>query len=441
LVLGKSNAQTDTIHGVINRYTRVTYIECTNNSAIQVENPHGFKAGDRVLIIQMQGAVIDQRDTSSFGSITANNNAGNYELATVDEVHGYTFILHYELARTYTLSGIVQVVRVPSYTNVVISDTLKPKAWDGSTGGILALIASGTVTMNADMNAVGCGFREGIAYGSALLDTSLKIYEGIVTISDDTSAYYCSALSDSGALKGEGIHIAQRSYLGGKGALANAGGGGNAAQFGAGAGGGGGNYGRGGNGGGGFPDANATGYAGIGGYGLDYSNVLKRVYMGGSGGWGGHDPDKHKGSGRAGGGIIFVRANQIDGNGHYIRSDGADTAALFPGLSYPGGGGGAGGVVLLDVGSFTDTVRVSAKGGKGQSMAECDATGGGGGGGCIWLSGSTATPAYLVSDVSGGAAGVKNGGSCTGPTLRDGFPGASGGVLTDLQIPEGTIPR
>ncbi len=85
------SAQTDTIGGVINRYTRVTFIECTNNSAINVADPYGFKPGDRILIIQMQGAEVVTANDSTFGSIANYNNCGNYELATIDEINGYTF--------------------------------------------------------------------------------------------------------------------------------------------------------------------------------------------------------------------------------------------------------------------------------------------------------------------------------------------------------------
>lgn len=52
-------AQTDTVQGVINRYTRLTWIECTNRSTIEVQNPLGFHPGDRILLIQMRGASID----------------------------------------------------------------------------------------------------------------------------------------------------------------------------------------------------------------------------------------------------------------------------------------------------------------------------------------------------------------------------------------------
>ncbi|HVX90757.1 MAG TPA: hypothetical protein VHC20_03965, partial [Candidatus Paceibacterota bacterium] len=145
-----AHAQTN-ISGVINRYTPVVLIDKCNASVV-VRNSFGFAAGDKVLIIQMKGASIDLTDHSGFGDITAYNNAGNYELATVDEVNGFTLVLHNKLAREYDVSGLVQVIRVPQYTNVTVTGTLTAKAWDGQTGGVLAFIASGTVTLNADID-------------------------------------------------------------------------------------------------------------------------------------------------------------------------------------------------------------------------------------------------------------------------------------------------
>jgi len=451
IAVSSASAQTDTISGVINRYTRLVYIECTNNSAIQVANSSGFASGDKILIIQMQGAEIDRADTSTttFGNVTWYNNAGNYELATIDEINGRTFILQHELARTYTLSGVVQVVRVPSYVNVVIADTLRPQKWNGTTGGVLAFIASGTVTMNADINAIGSGFRGGDDFGHAMLDTGFNTYRNLGSSKNIASIYSCMVPSDSGAMKGEGIHIGRAVYLGGKGALSNAGGGGNAQKYGSGGGGGGGNYGSGGDGGGRMASLGEDGRdcSGLGGRALPYSNLLNRVHLGGSGGWGGLDENKKKGPGGAGGGIIFIRANQIDGNGHRIDAQGADVfAPIAPDLPfpppYPGGGGGGGGVILLDVPIFSDTVIANARGGKGQEIHyACAGTGGGGGGGCIWLAGSSSSPTNLITQITGGTSGSQMASGCTTYPILIGYSGATGGVLTGLQIPQGTVPR
>ncbi len=152
-------AQTDTIQGVINTYTRMTWMECTNKSTIEVEDPLGFHPGDRILIIQMRGASVDLRDSSVFGTPTYNG-AGNYELATVDEIRGRLFTLKYELSRPYTLTEVVQVIRVPVYANVVVAGVVRPKPWNDTSGGVVAFIASGTITLNVDIDATGIGFSK-----------------------------------------------------------------------------------------------------------------------------------------------------------------------------------------------------------------------------------------------------------------------------------------
>ncbi|MBS1914505.1 MAG: hypothetical protein JST22_21145 [Bacteroidetes bacterium] len=444
------HAQTDTISGVINRYTLVTFFECTNNAAFNVQNPAGFKAGDKILILQLQGADVELVDTSSFGSVTDLHNAGNYELATIDNVNGYTIELTCELARTYTLSDGVQIVRVPQYNNVVIADTIRAKPWDGYTGGVVALIASGTITMNADITATGAGFRDGLVYGPLNFPSAAAYtdYRNLVATAWRPLLYSCRAGSDSGGLKGEGIHKAAPSYNAAKGALANAGGGGNE-FFGntefivddmtsvGGGGGGGGNCGHGGNGKNTVP-SNGDNYPGIGGYALHYGNDSNRIFLGGSGGWGGIDPFRKHAPGMAGGGIVYVQANQIYGGGHKILAEGGPQLYADVTDHRPGGGGGAGGVILLDVGSFASSVTASVDGGHGQDAEGCQGTGGGGGGGCVWLTGSNASPSNLTRHAWGGASGTSLGTSCG--TLTAG-PGADGAILTNLQVPHGTIAK
>ncbi len=231
-------------------------------------------------------------------------------------------------------------------------------------------------------------------------------------------------------------------YLCGRGNLANAGGGGNAQESG---GGGGGNGSAGGNGG---NDALDTANGGIGGRALSYSNSVRRVFMGGSGGCPGpNDEDKFL-AGSNGGGIILIRANQINGNGHSILANGVDEPIDSSASLFPGGGGGAGGVVLLDVGSYSSSVTVQANGGKGgDTRLSCTAgPGGGGGGGCIWFSGSSSTPTNVTRSVNGGASGVvvKFPGDSTPACLGSAHgatAGSNGVILTNYAIPEGTIPR
>ena len=66
-------AQTTNISGVINTYTKMTGI---NRDTIKVTSASGFSAGDKVLIIQMQGATINESNSNQFGNVASLKNAG-----------------------------------------------------------------------------------------------------------------------------------------------------------------------------------------------------------------------------------------------------------------------------------------------------------------------------------------------------------------------------
>ncbi len=71
------------ISGVVNLYAEITNI---SGADITIATTAGFVTGDRVLVIQMQGAEVDETDTDTFGDILSYNSAGNYEFADVIEV-------------------------------------------------------------------------------------------------------------------------------------------------------------------------------------------------------------------------------------------------------------------------------------------------------------------------------------------------------------------
>jgi len=127
------------LSGVINTYTKITSVDYLCNS-ITAASVTGFAAGDKILLIQMQGATIDQTNTVNFGNIaniTAMGDAGNYEFAIIDHFVGNAVYLTKTLLRTYTPSGAVQMINVPQYDAVSIDAELSAKAWDGSTGGVI----------------------------------------------------------------------------------------------------------------------------------------------------------------------------------------------------------------------------------------------------------------------------------------------------------------
>ncbi|MCX8079806.1 MAG: hypothetical protein N3F09_01060 [Bacteroidia bacterium] len=89
-----------TIRGTVNAYATVTNI-C--GRGIYVNSASGFNVGDKVLLIQMQGVSINTTNTSSFGDITAINNAGKYEFLTVSSIRGNTVFTTSNPQYTYNM--------------------------------------------------------------------------------------------------------------------------------------------------------------------------------------------------------------------------------------------------------------------------------------------------------------------------------------------------
>jgi len=114
--------------GTINyTQTSITAINA-NNAEVTVPNTTGFTIADRVLIIQVQGAVINTTNSSAFGDIQDYNGAGNYEIATVCSVSGNQLVFENELLNTYDPAGVIQVIKIPQYSNLNITGTLTASA-------------------------------------------------------------------------------------------------------------------------------------------------------------------------------------------------------------------------------------------------------------------------------------------------------------------------
>lgn len=119
----------------------------------------------------------------------------------------------------------------------------------------------------------------------------------------------------------------------------------------------------------------------------DNSNSENRIFLGGGGG-AGHGNNGYSKAGGNGGGIIFLSANTLDGNGYTLKSNGTSRESV---LGDGGSGGGAAGTVLLDISALDSDVLIELKGGNGSDITGdgCTGPGGGGGGGLIRFTGST----------------------------------------------------
>ncbi len=373
------SAQTGILDGIINEYTVITAVEQCDG-VIQVENPTNFNVGDKVLIIQMQGTTMNETNTAVFGTLDEAddiNGTGLYETNEIIAKSSTTITLRFALLNNYDPEGGLQLVSIPVYENaaVGVNATVTAKAWDGETGGIIALEVTGELIVDGTIDASGSGFRGGKANNIQIDSCASVAFLGPI------SSYYSGLDNWRGAEKGEGIARYVEGKEAGRGAQINGGGGANTHQAG---GGGGAHHTLGGSGGeleslgackGGFP--------GIGGFNL--LDVSERIFLGGGGG-GGHGLSDATNGGN-GGGIIMITANRIGGDGT-ITARGADAAMA----SQEGaGGGGAGGTILLDLANTLPNggLELNVRGGAGGNTdsaddPRCFGPGGGGSGGRIY---------------------------------------------------------
>jgi hypothetical protein len=409
--------------------------------------------GDLLLIVQMAGATIDVTDTATYGAVTDLGSAGRYEFVGVEGVAGGVITLACGLKNGYSRAGKTQVIRVPQYTTLTVGagNSITAPAWDGVTGGVVAVHADTTLQLNGSIDVSAKGFRGGSTVGdnaSAAAGTGVTLYR--------------SGANTDGAEKGESIAGYQGDYTNGRygrGAPANAGGGGNSHNAG---GGGGANAPSGaawtgqgvmeqcvgagtpawlpawrldngyisnpvgantctnseGGGRGGYtysannqnPLTDAPGtcagganwggncrrqVGGLGGRPLT-NNPASRLYMGGGGG-AGDGNNGIGGLGGRGGGLVFVITGSVAGAGSVNANGEAGGNAVFVagGGDAPGGGGGGGTVVIHA--TTLSAISIAVNGGHGgnqvgsSSANEVEGPGGGGGGGYIAVSGGTPT--------------------------------------------------
>lgn len=429
-------SQTTFLNGVINEYYSVQSIGSTNSSLLLSTSAASFNLSDEVLIIQMQGGTINNSNDINFGNISSLGATGLMERARVCTASGNELIFQHSLVNTYddpsSSNSIIQVVKFIRYIDAEITGTLTAPTWNGSTGGVLVLSATGTVNMQADINLSGLGFRGGaketIASGCSLFPWPLF------------DAYYYAQSDNGGAMKGEGIVPYESGKEYGRGPQATGGGGANEHNAG---GAGGANFGTGGQGG-----EKTTGGSficvgrqpGIGGVDLQ-SHIASgnRLFMGGGGG-AGNDNDGESGEAGNGGGIVIIMADDLRGNGFSISARG-ESAQDSNGDG--GAGGGAGGSILLSTNTFgNNALNLDVSGGHGGNAgvaANCLGPGGGGGGGFIrTASPLTANVSTLLQEGSAGIIHTSVSLPCAGSN-SNATAGLAGSLLNGAVVPAGSI--
>jgi hypothetical protein len=424
------------IGGTVNNAIDVVSIDGPDQ--LTVSDASGFSEGDTVLVIQMKGIQINITDVATnYGSLQNTYSAGKYEFLIIAGITGNQVTFAADFTNSYDAQGMVQMVRVATYDNAVVSSDITAQAWDPANGygGVIALIVGNTLTLNADIDASEAGFR----------GADISITNGVCATFDVELQYaYYNAASDTAGFKGEGSttyytpnngidSIIGPAYAKGRGANFNGGGGGNARMSG---GGGGGNIGTGGFGGveanDCTPELNVGGWSGRSINGVPDWNPEKRIFMGGGGGAGTELGAYTATLGGHGGGIVIIIADTLVGNGHTIRANGQDVTGL---ASASGGGGGAGGTILLNITEYKTAFNVEVMGGDGGNTDDgvfpCTGAGGGGGGGLIWTANSPTLAANITTSLDGGAGGEAEG-SCVN---NFGSAGGNGQAEPGLVVP------
>ena len=410
-----------TISGIINTYAKVVAID-TCQSRLSLSGDISFEIGQTVLLIQMKGTSINQSNSDSFGDISDLGGTGLFEKGEIVAITGSDIFLKNTLVNQYDVAGDVQVVSLPKFADAIVSDSLKAKSWDGSSGGLLALEVENTLRLEAPIVADGIGFRGG----------NQNILESNCNFLTNANNYAYSLTNWRGAPKGEGIAAPIPNKEVGRGAQANGGGGGNDHNSG---GGGGANISAGGIGGQQDPPSifGCSGdFPGKGGKGLP--SLPNRLYLGGGGGAGDADDAGAGSVGGKGGGIVIIVANTIDGNGQRLSANGM-TPPLAGGDG--AGGGGGGGTIVLAVQTIENNLIVEAKGGNGGDVTNpperCFGPGGGGSGGRLLTNSSS----FGNMDLSGGSPGVNTtlSDKCNGLS-NEAEAGAIGLQETLAELPE-----
>lgn len=324
-----------------------------------------FATNDVVLIHQSQG--------TGYGNKQLNQLTGY-----VSGTGAMTFLL--PLNATYGTGA--QIIQVKQYTTAVLSGNFTVKAWDGSVGGFMVIMAQGDIdgagfTLNCagaatatDTGAIIGGFRGGNGSGN---NVNLAAGKGEGTTGSTRTAGTGSA--DQRAAQGSGGGGTAGSSVFGNLSIPSSGGGG-------------GNGTAGSNGG----SKDVAGWAGVGGSIGSTSDLSTMVFGGGGGGC---DQDSSTIGGSSGGGCVWlICGGSLKNITVNVKGGSATSVSANVNGGTVSGGAGAGGCALVDAVSM-NTVTFQAAGGA-QSTANWP--GGAGGQGVVVYNTCSATS--VTSDIS-----------------------------------------
>jgi gliding motility-associated-like protein len=401
------------IGGVVNTYYEITGVFATYVQAAAGEDLGALQAGDKVILMQMSGVVVTS--PPDYDNLL---NAGRYEMLSVKSVNNISKEIEFTVSLNladYTSGEKFQLIKIFESDYATVTSQLTATPWNGAKGGVVALVIFKKLTLNANINVNGQGFRGADPEPdySAGCNPSAKLY-------------FLTGTPNVAGRKGEGpVQISWDSLVG-PGSIVTGGGGGIGWYAG---GGGGSHFGQGGAGGNQQQGCSPTTLS-MGGLALNSTGFYStnRVTMGGGGGSSTQSATDAATAGGNGGGIVIILTDTLVSNGSLIQCNGESVSGT---AQAGGGGGGGGGSILLDVNVFVNPLNLSARGGNGGSTGTLlTGAGGGGGGGIILYAGSTLSPSITYS-VVGGIGGVASDGNLG----RRGNNGSAGGAVANLKFP------
>lgn len=342
----------------------------------------GYSNGDTLLIHQSRGTGVGQWEINRIST-----GGGTASLTLTNKLQ-YTY--------TYSGSSIAQCVKIPMYINCTATgSTWGVQAWNGYTGGILAVAAKDTFTISSGISANSCGF----------IGAPCGIFNDFNYKGEGTPAYYYQASNNDPNGDGGGP---------GRDEVNSNGGGG----------------GGGGNGGAGGTGAQSTSSAGgDGGLAVGSAGLVNMCFGGGGGAAGANNsPDgwRTTGSGGYGGGIIFIAARTFTITGSITETGSTGSGYTGPSDDRRTGaaGGGGGGSCLIQAQTATlGSGLITANGGDGGSAPYGNVGGGGGGGHCALHYSAEYTGTFTVSGGNmgtGGTTGASNGSTGATSYTQDG---------------------
>ncbi|WP_338867188.1 Ig-like domain-containing protein [Myxococcus stipitatus] len=166
--LGSGRDKALTVQGhesrVVNSYAAVTAPLNKGAREIRVDTLQGFDDGDLVMVLQTRD--VGPVPASSFMAFTLplfdESPVGLWELARVERAMGRSLMLTRPLLHDFA-APYTQVIRVPEFKSVTVHPLgeIKARAWNGTTGGVVAFLVDGTLHNNGVITASGAGFQQG----------------------------------------------------------------------------------------------------------------------------------------------------------------------------------------------------------------------------------------------------------------------------------------